>query len=163
MKRLVLIAAICAAPTFAPSTGLSAGDMLQSQDQVEACLATQLKSGGPSIACVNEALGSCIQFTADAPQAALQCFLQAQSTWTQFISARMDFVREKGGENIAAVAGIEVKFDLLQNKLQCQRMSELSMLRAAPTEQTQITAARCDATANGLVFAKLFAQSANMK
>ena len=163
MKRLVLIAAICAAPTLAPSAGMAADDMMQSQEQVETCLAAQMENGGPSIACVNEALGACIQFTADAPQAALQCFLQSQTTWKDYTSARMEFVRETGGEDIAAVAGIEVKFDLLQNKLQCQRMSELSMLRAAPTEQTQITAARCDATANGLVFAKLFAQSANMK
>ncbi|MEM5476427.1 hypothetical protein [Pacificibacter sp. AS14] len=159
MKRLVLIAAVCVAPT-AP---LSADEMLQSQDQVEACLATQMQNGSPVIACVNEALGACIQFTADAPQAALQCFLEAQTTWTQYIGARMDLVLDKGGEDIASIAGIEVKFDLLQNKLQCQRMTELSMLRAAPTEQTQITAARCDATANGLVFAKLFAQSENLK
>lgn len=159
MKRLVLIAAICVAPT-AP---LAAEEMLQPQDRVETCLATQLQNGSPVIACINEALGSCIQFTADAPQAALQCFLDAQAEWTQYISARMDLVLDKGGEDIAAIAGIEVKFDLLQNKLQCQRMTELSMLRSAPNEQTQITAARCDATANGLVFAKLFAQSENLK
>ncbi|MBU2868720.1 hypothetical protein [Pacificibacter marinus] len=159
MKRLALIAAIYLAPT-AP---LSADEMLQSQSQVETCLATQMQNGSPVIACVNEALGACIQFTADAPQAALQCFLEAQTTWTQYISARMDLVLEKGGEDIAAIAGIEVKFDLLQNKLQCQRMTELSMLQDAPTEQTQVAAARCDATANGLVFAKLFAQSENLK
>ena len=163
MKRLALIATICVAPVWGPTATFAADEMLQSQDQVEACLLTQLDNAAPSIACVNEALGACIQFTADAPQAALQCFLSAQTTWASYIGARMDFVFEKGGEDIAAVAGIEVKFDLLQNKLQCQRMSELSMLNAAPTEQTQITAARCDATANGLVFAKLFAQSENLK
>lgn len=163
MKRFALIAAICVALAYGPTATFAAEEMLQSQDQVEACLLTQLSNGAPSIACINEALGACIQFTGDAPQAALQCFLEAQKTWTRYIGARMDFVLEKGGEDIAAVAGIEVKFDLLQNKLQCQRMSELSMLQAAPTEQTQITAARCDATANGLVFAKLVAQSENLK
>jgi hypothetical protein len=163
MKRLVLTAALCLAATSLPSTAWAAGDVLHAQDRVEACLITQLQTGAPSIACINEAQGSCIQFIADAPQAALQCFLEAQKVWATYIGARMGLVLEQGGDDIAAVAGIEVKFDLLQNKLQCQRMSELSMLRAAPTEQTQIMAARCDATANGLVFAKLVAQSENLK
>jgi len=159
MKRLVFIGVLA----LMPSTGFADDAVLPPQEQVETCLMSQAQSGGPSISCINEAQGSCIQFISDAPQAALLCFLDAQKIWTKYIGARMDFVLEKGGDDLAAVAGIEVKFDLLQNKLQCQRMSELTMLRAAPTEQTQITAARCDATANGLVFAKLVAQSENLK
>jgi hypothetical protein len=159
MKRMILIGAIA----LFPSLGFAEASELQSQEQVEACLLTQSQNNGPSIACVNEAQSTCIQYTADAPQAALQCFLDVQKTWVSYIGTRMDLVLAKGGEEIAAVAGIEIKFDLLQNKLQCQRMSELAMLRAGPTEQSQIAAARCDATANGLVFSKLVAQSENLK
>lgn len=158
MKQLALLLAV----GIAPHMSFAQEGPLHPQERVETCLATQAEKGQPSIACINEAQGTCIQYIADAPQAALHCFLESQKAWSDYIGARMEWVAKEGGDDIAAVAGIEVKFDLLQNKLQCQRMSELAMLRTAVTEQTQIQAARCDATANGLVFAKLFIQSQSL-
>lgn len=163
MKSLVTSLALACASAVLPCALWAGEDGLVPAEQVEACVSAQAGKGQPVLACINEAQNACIAYTVDAPQAATLCFINAKETWVDYIGTRMAFVAEKGGDDIAAVAGIEVKYDLLQNQLQCQRMFELALLRVDPSEQTQMQAARCEATAGGLVYAKLVAQSQSLK
>ncbi|KKK57647.1 hypothetical protein LCGC14_3052360, partial [marine sediment metagenome] len=60
---------------------------------------------------------------------------------------------------IAAIAGIEIKFDLRRNLLECERLTELKLVREEKSDALVHAAARCEATAVGLAYAKLVVQS----
>ncbi|WP_417260018.1 hypothetical protein [Celeribacter sp.] len=123
---------------------------------VDACIATSIDEGTAPTACVELAHTECTEFPDDMNSSAALCFTQAKDMWSQGITARMEDIKAKAAPEIATIAGIEVKYDLLSALVQCDRMEELNSLREGVTDEEilrQKTA--CAATASGLAYTKL--------
>ena len=120
--------------------------------QLRACVA---EDPGQSAACLNRALSECLAYPAEAPAAATLCFRDARQVFSDAVAARMAALRETAPEGVAAVAGIEVKYDMLAHLLQCDRLEELALLEAGPTEAITRQKARCTATAAGVVYLRM--------
>lgn len=147
-----------AAPGTAP--GATAG-RAPDAEAVAACVADQASANAPAAECVNRAQQACLQYPREAADAATQCFREMKDGWGAAIAGRMDSLKAEAPEQIAAIAGIEVKYDLMTNLLQCDRMSALMRLRdeAEPAAEARARVARCESTATGLAFVKLVLQS----
>ena len=128
-----------------------------------ACLETQIEANQPAAACVQAQHDFCFGFDPDVePASATLCFVEAKEVWSGGIRAQLEAVEALGDEDIAAVAGIEVKYDLLANLLQCDRMHDLARLTDTPAEALTLQKARCEATSAGLVLTKLTLQSRSL-
>lgn len=128
----------------------------------QSCLDTRIEANEPVAECVNEVQATCMSF--DAPSfAGADCYRRAKDHWGGLISARMERIEGMASEELAAIAGIEVKYDLKLNLMQCDRMEELSLVRKDPDDETVYTRMRCEATAVGLAYAKLYYQSGGMQ
>ena len=125
---------------------------------VRACVAAQAEAGAPAAECVNRAHAACLEL-GDAPAAATLCLRDAKEAWGRRIAARLDEVAAGAPGEIAQVARIEVRFDLLQNLLQCDRLEALALLRPPDEAALALQRARCEATATGLAYVKLLLQS----
>lgn len=136
--------------------------LAQEFGNAKACLDKQIQVGEPIAQCVNEVQSICLSFGAPS-MAGADCYRRAKSHWGDLISARMNKVQASASEEVAAIAGIEVKYDLKGNLMQCDRMEELALVGKAPGEETVYTRLRCEATAVGLAFAKLYFQSSGLK
>ncbi len=134
----------------------------QEFDSAQACLDTHIAENAPVAECVQQAQSVC--FSYDAPSlAGADCYRRAKDHWGELIAERMDMIRAKANPEVLAIAGIEVKYDLKGNLMQCDRMEELSLVQNDPSEETVFTRMRCEATAVGLAFAKLYFQSQSIK
>jgi hypothetical protein len=123
------------------------------------CVAGQAAAGQPAADCVNRAQELCLQFPESAADAATACFRDMKDAWGTAVAARMDEIAATAPEEIAAVARIEVRYDLTINLLQCDRMDALNRLRDQPPELLRAQDARCESTATGLTYVKLLLQS----
>lgn len=108
--------------------------------------------------CVQEAQLPCLEFEGGS-EAGIACYLAAKDDWGALIATRMDEIRAEAPEEIAAIAGIEVKYDLQFGLLQCARAEELTLVRDEKTPLVQHQTARCEATAFGMLYLKLLMQS----
>jgi len=145
------LAALCAFAAPAWAAGEDSADP-------RACVEAQVAAGAPAAECVNRAHAECLQY-AEGSEAGIACFLEAKEAWGTRIKARMDEIRAAAPEEIAMIAGIEVKYDLQGNLLQCDRMEELRLVRQDPDAASAHADARCEATAVGLAYVKLMLQS----
>lgn len=124
--------------------------------EIDTCIETAATDGTVPTACVELAHSECVEFPQDMGASAALCFTQAKEMWSEGISARMAQVNASAPPEIAAIAGIEVKYDLLSALVQCDRMEELNQLREGVTSEDvlrQKTA--CTSTASGLAYTKL--------
>lgn len=156
MTRHILIGLIALLPVQA------AAGTIGSAEQVQACVLRQIDAAAPVADCVNEAQTECLDLAMKAPMASVACFRDARDTWTGYIGDRMAHISATAPGELAGVAGIEVKYDLLQNLMQCDRMIDLTLLREDPSEATEAQKARCEATATALAYVKLLLQSRNL-
>lgn len=124
-------------------------------DTVRSCVETAAELGQKPTTCVDDAHAPCLQVSTETPAVAGLCFAETRQDWSDAIAARMAELGEKAPERIAALAGIEVKYDLLSALVQCDRMEELALLRELPAEEIQLQKARCTATASGLAYIRL--------
>ncbi|KUF12109.1 hypothetical protein AVJ23_05940 [Pseudoponticoccus marisrubri] len=123
-----------------------------------ACVEEALARGAAPTGCVEAAHAPCLAVPAETKMVASLCFETARQDWSGAIAARMATLRETAPEQIAALAGIEVKYDLLASLLQCDRLEELARLRETPAEDVLLQEARCAATAAGLAYIRLVAR-----
>jgi len=124
-----------------------------------ACVEAMIAAGQPVAQCVNQSQAACLQHSQATALAATACFLQARDEWAALITDRLEAIGAVADDDVSGVAGIEVKYDLLANFLQCDRLHELSLLTEAEGVQLDWQKSRCQSTAAGLVFVKLVLQS----
>lgn len=149
-------------PALAAAQDRPADDTVSPAEAVAAagdCVDDQAASGQPVAECVNRAQQICLQFPESAADAATACFRDMKDAWGTAIAVRMDQIAADAPEEIAAVARIEMRYDLTINLLQCDRMDELNRLRDRPAEALRAQDARCESTATGLAYVKLLLQS----
>jgi hypothetical protein len=151
--KIMIVAALCSSP--APA-------LAKDPQTPQACIDAQLQAGAPPAECVNRHQAECFQYE-EGSAASLSCFLKAKDDWGDLIKERMDQIAAAAPEEIRAIAGIEVKYDLQANLLQCDRMRELTLVRKDPDDATAVANARCEATAVGLAYVKLYLQSNDIK
>jgi hypothetical protein len=127
----------------------------------DSCLTAAMTNNTPIVACVQEANAPCAQ-TEPGGEAALLCYTTAQEVWGERITTRMDAVTAVASEQLKALAGIELRYDLQMNLLQCERVEAVQLVTRERDLVLQGERARCDALATGLSYAKFFAQSAGV-
>ncbi|WP_323771292.1 hypothetical protein [Antarctobacter sp.] len=122
---------------------------------VRACVSTAIDLGNKPTGCVDSAHSACLRVSSETPAVAALCFEEARAQWSDAIGTRMEHLRDAAPERIAALAGIELKYDLLSSLVQCDRMEELALLREIPAEEIRTQKSRCTATASGLAYIRL--------
>ena len=118
-------------------------------------------SPGPMV-CAVQAMSACSADAGEVPAIATLCFRNAQTAFGEAISELMDQVTDGMPEELAAVAGIEIKYDLLGGLMQCDRMTELAMVGDAPAADVQLNAEACNATATGATYLRLLMRAQNL-
>lgn len=155
LARSAVCALALALPQIAAAQGAAPKD---SRTDPRACVEAQAEKGAPVAECVNAAQVQCLEFQ-DASPAATECFIAFKESWGEMISARMQEIEAAAPAQITALAKIELKYDMMQNLLQCDRIEELAMLTRPDEAALVWQRARCEATATGLAFIKLVLQS----
>lgn len=127
---------------------------------VQACVAGALEAGENPGLCVEEAHAQCHAAAPDAPNVATLCYTNAEAVWGEGLQSVMARIEADATEQIAAIAGIELRYDLLLGRLQCDRVEELSrVVGVEPGPVVQRQKARCTATAAGLAYVRLLWRS----
>ncbi|PWL34134.1 MAG: hypothetical protein DCO97_15980 [Marivita sp. XM-24bin2] len=128
------------------------------------CLADRLAEGQNPSSCVDQAHQRCLTTPDDMTAAAVLCFSQARETWRIGITAEMERITETADDRIAAIAGVELKYDLLANLMQCDRMEELAKVGSDATgDQISRQRAQCDASASGLAYLRVRLRAESMQ
>lgn len=122
---------------------------------INACVATAADLGKSPNGCVDTAQVPCLRVNTDTPAVAALCFEESRAEWAAAISARMTEISDRAPERISALAGIEVKYDLLSALVQCDRMEELALLREITPQEIQLQKTHCTAYASGLAYIRL--------
>lgn len=122
---------------------------------VTACVATSTDLGTSPNGCVDQAHARCLAIDGETPAVATLCFDETRAEWSDAIAARMAHLSETAPERLAALAGIELKYDLLTALVQCDRMEEIAQLREIAAEEILLQKTRCAATASGLAYVRL--------
>lgn len=159
MIRAVLLALPLTAPALAQETAPTA----EADPDIAECVSDRIGDQAPVAECVRAAAAPCEAVPAAAPALAAKCFIDLKEGFGVAIAGRMDRLEQTAPDQIVSVAGIEVKYDLMTNLLQCDRMSELRALRADPGEGALAQDAACQARATGLAYAKLLLQSSEFE
>lgn len=140
-----------------------AGSSAQDQaGETASCVETRIGQQARPGACIEQVLQACDRAPANTPAVAMLCYEQAREVWGQGLSARMAAIREGADDRIAAIAGIEVKYDLLAALMQCDRVEELALMGEAEASDIQRGKARCAAAATGLVYVRLLMQARDL-
>jgi hypothetical protein len=71
-------------------------------------------------------------------------------------------IRDSAAERLSAIASVEVKYDMLGNLMQCDRMEALALIGDAEPAAIQRDKARCTAAATGLVLTRLLIRSQDL-
>lgn len=131
----------------------AAADQLETAD---ACILERFEAGTPVTACIDAAHATCLAEPEDTAAVASVCFRTAQEGWNAGIKALMDQIRGGASDDIATVAAIEVKYDVLAALMQCDRMQELALAVSDLSQQAILRRkSQCDATGLGLAYARL--------
>lgn len=122
----------------------------------DACILERFETGAAPTDCIDAAHAACLSSSTEAHSVAALCFRDAQSRWNEGIKARLEAFTATASEEIAAIAAIEVKYDVLSGLLQCDRMQDLSLAVSQMTPEAILRQkSQCDATALGLAYARL--------
>lgn len=152
-RGLRVMAMMCLGTAATADVDLTAAD---------ACLNDRLSQNQNPASCIDQAHQRCLTTPDDLTASAVLCFGQAREAWNNGIAANMKTIDDMADDRIAAIAAIELKYDLLANLMQCDRMEELAKAGSEATgDQISRQRAQCEASAAGLVYlrVKMRAQS----
>lgn len=131
---------------------------------VQTCMTNRIDTGENPAICIDEAQATCQATPADSPAVAILCFRNARSDWDAAITAEMARIRDRADDRIAAIAAVELKYDLLASLTQCDRMEELARVGTdTPAETIQRQKARCEASASGLAYLRAMLRGRSIK
>jgi len=130
----------------------------------DACLSERLAQSENPTVCVDQAHQRCLTMPTDMTASAVLCFSQAREAWNIGIAANMEQIKETADERIATIAAVELKYDLLANLMQCDRMEELAKAASEATgDQIARQRAQCEASAAGLVYLRVKLRSRSLQ
>ena len=141
--------------------GLASAEV--SVSDTNACITESLNQGRQATSCIALAHSSCTEVVSETPAVATLCFVNAERAWAAGISGIMSQITEGASEEIAAIASIESKYDLLTALLQCDRMEELELVVGQKEDEDILLGnAHCKARATALTYARLFVRSRDL-
>ncbi len=149
MIRPILIFFLAASPGIA--------EPVLSQNTRE-CIINYVAADSPYRACVQRAHSNCLAWPIGST-AGTACFVSAKAEWGARISERMAEIAETEPEEIRMIAGIEVKYDLQEGLLSCDRQYELSLVTRDPDDEIAYARARCEAEAVAFGYVALLGKS----
>ncbi|MEX5729539.1 hypothetical protein Ga0609869_002892 [Rhodovulum iodosum] len=130
---------------------------------VAACVEAHAAMGDFPAPCLAKTMAECRAIPPDSPALASQCFREARESWFDGIAAHMAEIRKTAPEEIAAIAGIELKYDLMADMTQCDRMEELALVGPGAAEDIQRQKDTCAAAAAGKAYIRLLWRSRNLQ
>ncbi len=123
---------------------------------VESCILERIETGEEPAACIEMAHSECLAAPDATPAVATLCFVEAKGVWSAGIADLLKKVPAEAPDEIAAIARIEAKYDILSGLVQCDRMEELALAASNhPGEVIARQKAHCAATASGVAYARL--------
>ena len=156
-----ILRAACVIMAFGFGSGASADVDLITTD---ACLNERLAQGENPTVCVDQAHQRCLTMPGDMSASAILCFGQAREAWNIGIAAKMERIKETADERLATIAAVELKYDMLGNLMQCDRMEELAKAASEATgDQIARQRAQCEASAAGLVYLRVKLRSRSLQ
>lgn len=130
----------------------------------DACIQGRIEAGQPVLECIEAASADCAANGSDASSTAALCFREVKDGWSAGIKTLLDKVNAAASEDIATIAAIEVKYDILTGLLQCDRMEELALaVSDQPAEEILRQKSQCEAMVSGNAYARLFWRSRDVK
>ncbi len=147
---------------FAIGAALAAGPALAEVDlaEVDSCIA---ETPDRPAACILPQMADCAQIPPERNTIAILCFETARKVWNDGIAARVAGFAEIAPEQIATIAGIETKYAVLSQLLQCDRVEELQRLTSVEPLMIQRRKTMCEAEASGRAYTGLVWQIENME
>jgi len=143
---IVIALVIAAAPSAQAETMI---------DTVNGCIEKAGTNEKLPSQCVDAAHQTCQRVGEEFDAQATLCFRDAVAHWSTGIRTLMAFVSENADPNMAAAASIELKYDILQARHQCDRLEEFARLTDISTNEVVRQKAGCQAAASGLAYIKL--------
>lgn len=140
------------------ATGFGAAPAFAGVDipTADACIATSFETGQSPAECIDAAQVECLAGAEETPAVATLCFVEARKIWTEALGAAIEQARDTLPADLAAISGIELKYDILGGLMQCDRMEELSLaVSDEKSELIGVQKSRCQATTSGLAYARL--------
>lgn len=142
-----LIAALLSGPALA-EVDLTVAD---------ACFSNAVATQTDPASCIDAAHDVCMVDSGETPAVATLCLAQAQAAWSGALASQIQSTLADVDERIAAVARIELKYDLLASLIQCDRLEELSKVASDLTgPEIAMQTMRCQSAASGLTYMRLF-------
>jgi len=123
---------------------------------INACILENIDGGEKPASCIDAAHDDCVQVPEGTPSVASVCFRAAKDRWGAGIKALMEKVTAQASGDVAVIAGIETKYDILAGLTQCDRLEELALaVSGRPHEVVLRQKSQCVSTAFGLAYARL--------
>jgi hypothetical protein len=128
------------------------------------CMTTRIDTGENPAQCIDEAHAACQATPQDSPAIAILCYRTAQAAWDAGIRTEMARINDRADDRIAAIAAVELKYDLIASLTQCDRMEELALVGSDISSETiQRQKARCQASSAGLAFLRVTLRGRSIK
>lgn len=125
-------------------------------DQAKSCIFERFEAQQQPTECIETAHVACLTVDEGTPLVAVVCFREQADMWNGGIRDLMVGLNASAPQDIALIAGIETKYDILSALMQCDRINELALAVSDETaEVIQRQKAQCDAMAAGLAYARL--------
>lgn len=123
----------------------------------EACFTNAVATQADPATCIISANAACMVDSTDTPAVATLCLSEAQQAWSIALASRIQSTLAGVDDRTAAVARIELKYDLLANLMQCDRLEELSKAASELTgSEIMMQTMRCQSAASGLTYVRLY-------
>jgi hypothetical protein len=149
-KGLWITSAVLALGLISPA--LAEADLASAEN----CLIARIDAGENPTQCIDDAHVTCQATPADQPAIAILCYREARAAWDVGIKAEMARINDRADDRIAAIAAVELKYDLIANLTQCDRMEELAKVGSdVSADAIQRQKAHCEASSAGLAYLRV--------
>jgi hypothetical protein len=129
------------------------------QQSLMMCLNTKIEYNLPAAECVTEALQACLQIDDKHVNTKTDCFLTAKSEFATLNAGRIEELQSALDAQKYQIVEISTRYDILGNLMQCDRLHEMNLVMQEDANAINLQNFRCQATAMGMAFAKLYVQS----
>ncbi len=155
LNTALLFAGVCAlAATTLFLTPYAKAD--EALDRANTCILEETEAGRQPTNCIDDVQKECLAVPEGTPAVATLCFREAKDRWNGGIRGLMEKIKATGNQDMAIVAGIEVKYDILSGLIQCDRIEELARTVSGKSPDViQRQKNQCIATTSGLAYARL--------
>jgi hypothetical protein len=108
---------------------------------------------------VTEVLQVCFQIDDKHVNSKTDCYLSAKSDFATLNAGHIDELQSALDAQKYQIVEISTRYDILGNLMQCDRLHEMNLVMQEDADAINLQNFRCQATAMGMAYAKLYVQS----